>query len=127
ILAVASAVAVSARRALAKTAAIATHPFGLATPRSVPPTNEKAFEASVCSDSGGAVAIRYASQRTYAAETQTSTEPIAGTARSAAVVPLATTTRTVVVPTMTPTRYRRERRTPWTEPAATRLTVAGPG
>jgi hypothetical protein len=28
---------------------------------------------------------------------------------------------------MIPTRYPRERRTPWVEPAAVRLIVAGPG
>src|SRR6266700_5688116 len=63
----------------------------------------------------------------YAAEIQIRTEPIAGTASSAAVIPVATATSTIIVPTMIPARYGRERRTPWTEPAATRLIVAGPG
>src|SRR5215472_18846662 len=62
ILAVASVVSSSARRALAKTVAIATHAFGLATPRSVPPANDKASGAAAGSESGGEVAMRYASQ-----------------------------------------------------------------
>jgi hypothetical protein len=41
VLAAASAAAPSARRALAKTAAIATQPFGLATPSTVPPASEE--------------------------------------------------------------------------------------
>ncbi len=56
ILAAASVVGASARWALAKTAAIATQAFGLATPRSAPPASEEASEAAVCSESGGAVA-----------------------------------------------------------------------
>src|ERR1051326_4258907 len=47
ILAAASVVAASARRALAKTAAIATQAFGLAMPRSAPSIGEKAFGAAV--------------------------------------------------------------------------------
>jgi len=48
----------------------------------------------------------------YAADIPIRTGPIAGTARSAAVIPVATATRTIVVPTMIPARYGRERRTP---------------
>jgi len=48
----------------------------------------------------------------YAADIPIRVEPIAGTARSAAVIPVATATRTIVVPTMIPARYGRERRTP---------------
>src|SRR3989442_1591475 len=54
ILAAASIIASSARRPLAKTAAIATQAFGLATPRSAPPASEGASETAVCSESGGA-------------------------------------------------------------------------
>jgi hypothetical protein len=57
VLAAASVAAVSARRALAKTAAIATQPFGLATPSTVPPASEGASAAALCADGGGAVAI----------------------------------------------------------------------
>jgi hypothetical protein len=63
VLAAASVVAVSARRAFAKTAAIATQAFGLANAKRVAPTSEGATEASRCSERAGAVAIRYASQR----------------------------------------------------------------
>ena len=52
---------------------------------------------------------------------------MAGTTKSVAVIPVATATRTVVVPTMIPTKYASERRTPYAEPAAVRLIVAGPG
>jgi len=38
----------------------------------------------------------------YAAEIQIRTEPIAGTASSAAVIPVATATRTATVPMMIP-------------------------
>lgn len=57
ILAAASVVAVSARRALANVTAIATQAFGFATPRSTPPPSEGGSEAAVCSESGGAVAM----------------------------------------------------------------------
>ena len=57
IFAAASVVAVSDRCALAKTAAIATHAFGLATPSSVPPTSEGACVATAWAASGGAVAM----------------------------------------------------------------------
>src|SRR5438552_8912508 len=63
ILAAASAFAASARRALAKTAAIATQAFGLATPSNAPPASDGALVAAVSVESGGAVAMRYASQR----------------------------------------------------------------
>jgi hypothetical protein len=63
----------------------------------------------------------------YAAEIPSSTEPIAGSATSAAGIRVATATRTTVVPTMIPIRYLRECRTPKTEPTATRLIVAGRG
>src|SRR5881296_436633 len=63
----------------------------------------------------------------YAAEITIRTVFRAGTAKSVAVIPVATATRTIVVPTMIPARYARERRTPWAEPAAVRLIVAGPG
>jgi hypothetical protein len=56
VLAAASIVAVSARRVLAKTAAIATQAFGFAMPSSVPPTSEGAAAAAVSVPSGGAVA-----------------------------------------------------------------------
>lgn len=56
----------------------------------------------------------------YAAEIPSSAEPIAGSARSAAVIPVAATTRTTVVPTMMPIRYLRECRTPKTEPLPNR-------
>jgi hypothetical protein len=39
------------------------------------------------------------------------TERIAGTAKSAAVIPVATATKTTVVPTISPRRYGSERRT----------------
>ena len=57
ILAAASLVAVSVRWALAKTAAIATHAFGLATPSTVPPTSEGACVATLWAATGGAVAM----------------------------------------------------------------------
>src|SRR5213080_596427 len=63
----------------------------------------------------------------YAADIPIRMEPIAGTAKSVAVIPVATATRTIVVPTMIPARYARERRTPWAEPATVRLIVAGQG
>jgi hypothetical protein len=83
--------------------------------------------AAVCSEASGSVAIWSASQRLYAAEIPSSTEPIAGSATSAAVVPVATATTKTVVPTMIAIRYLRACRAPKTEPTATRLTVAGPG
>src|SRR5207253_11012405 len=127
ILAAASVVVSSARWPLAKTAAMATQAFGLAMPRSVPPATENVLEAAVGSASGGAVAIWYASQRMYATEIPIRMEPIAGTARSAAVIPVATARSTIVVPTMTLIRYESDRHTPSAEPAAIRLMVAGPG
>jgi hypothetical protein len=56
----------------------------------------------------------------YAAEIPSSTEPIAGSATSAAVIPVATATSTTVVPTMIPIRYLRECGTPKTEPPPNR-------
>ena len=53
-------------------------------------------------------------------EIPSSTEPIARSARSAAVITVATATRTIVVPTMIPSRYLRECRTPKTEPPPNR-------
>src|ERR1700726_1012259 len=111
ILAAASVVVSSARWPLAKTAAMATHAFGLAMPRKVPPATENVLEAEV-GESGGAVAMWYASQMMYATEIQTRMELIAGTARSAAVIPVATARSTIVVPTMIPIRYGSDRRTP---------------
>src|SRR5215472_18063905 len=91
-LAAASTGPAAARWALPKTAAIATHAFGLATPSSAPPATEKPDGAAAGSASGGAVAMWYASQRMYAPETQTRTGPIAGSSSSAAVIPVATAT-----------------------------------
>jgi hypothetical protein len=61
-LAAASTAASSASRALAKTAAIAIHALGLATPRSVPPTSPGASDRGPSAASGGALAMWYASQ-----------------------------------------------------------------
>jgi hypothetical protein len=83
--------------------------------------------AAVCSKTSGSVAIWSASQRLYAAETPSSTEPIAGSATSAAVIPVATATTNTAVPTMIAIRYLRACRAPKTEPTAARLIVAGPG
>src|SRR5919202_659258 len=60
--AAASVAADPARRALANTAAIATHAFGLATPRSAPPAND-GEAAAVPVPRAGAVATFQASQR----------------------------------------------------------------
>jgi hypothetical protein len=112
IFAAASVVAVSDRWALAKTAAIATHAFGFAPPSSVPPTSEGASVATAWAESGGRGCDVVASQRMYAAEITIRTALRAGTARSVAVIPVATATRTIVVPTMIPARYAKERSTP---------------
>src|SRR5207244_11817748 len=127
ILAAASVVVSSARWPLAKTAAMATQAFGLAMPRSVPPATENVLEAAVGSASGGAVAMWYASQRMYATEIQIRMEPIAGTARSSAVIAVATARSTIVVPTKIAIRYEGDRDTPQPEPGARPLMVAGPG
>src|SRR5690349_17580648 len=63
----------------------------------------------------------------YAADTPIRTGRSAGTARSVAVIPVATATRTTDVPTTIPARYASERRTPKAAPVAVRLMVAGPG
>src|SRR5207248_11626961 len=112
ILAVESVVVSFARWPLAKTAAMAIQAFGLAMPRKDPPATENVLETAVGSESGGAVAMWYASHRMYATEIQIRMEAIAGTARSAAVIPVATARSTIVVPTMIPIRYESDRRTP---------------
>src|SRR5439155_2102968 len=81
----ASTAARSARCALANTAAIATHAFGLATPSTTPPGSEGAAEA-VCADNGGVVAMWYASQTMYAADSASSAGRSPGTASSTAVM-----------------------------------------
>src|SRR5689334_19573114 len=50
-----------------------------------------------------------------------------GIARMAAVSPAAMATSTTVVPSTIPTKYGRVRRMPYADPAATRLSVDGPG
>src|SRR5437763_13229806 len=63
----------------------------------------------------------------YAAETPSSTGRTPGTASNAAVTPVTTATSTSIVPPRIPAKKPAERRTPYAEPAAARLTVAGPG
>src|SRR5262245_27301512 len=57
VLAAASASGLAARRALANTAEIASHAFGLATPRSSPPVRDGGLPAVGCEVTGGAVAM----------------------------------------------------------------------
>ena len=100
----ASAAAPPARRALAKTAAIATHALGLATPSRAPPASDGGGAPSPPLCSGGAVATCQASQRMYPAETASSAGRSSGTARSAAVMPPATAASTIAVPATMPAR-----------------------
>src|SRR6266498_2494893 len=85
VFAAASVAAVLASRALAKTAAIATQPFGLATPSTVPPASEGASALALRTDNGGAVAMWYVSHRMWAADDAIRSERIPGMVRSAAV------------------------------------------